>query len=129
MSLNDAIRLEPNLADAYTNRGASYSQLGRYERAIKDLDEAIDMNPASAMAYNNRGNAYENLDQLHRALENYDEAIRLDPGFALAYSNRALANTYLGNDDEARKDVERGTALGIDPGPVLARIEEVKNNR
>ena len=57
------------------------------------------------------------------------EAIRLDPQFALAYSNRALAYMHLGKDDEARMDVERGTELGIDPGPILARMEEVKSGR
>lgn len=128
-SFDEAVRLNPNLADAYTNRGASYNALGRYQRAIQDLDEAIKLNPGMAIAYNNRGNSYGNLDQLQRAIEDYDEAIRLDPQFALAYSNRALANTYLGKDDDAKMDVERGTELGLDPGPILAKMEEVKNNR
>jgi tetratricopeptide (TPR) repeat protein len=127
--LNEASRLKPDFADAYANRGASYNVLGRYRRAIQDLDEAIKLNPRMAMAYNNRGNSYGNLDQLQRAIEDYDEAIRLDPQFGLAYSNRALAYTYIGRDDDARKDVERGTQLGLDLGPILAKIEEVKNNR
>ena len=128
-SFDEAIRLNPNLGDAYTNRGASYNTLGQYKRAIQDLDEAIKLNPKAAMAYNNRGNSYGNLDQLERAIEDYDEAIRLDPKFALAYSNRAFAYTYLGRYDEARADVERGTALGLDPAPLLAQLEEVRNSR
>jgi tetratricopeptide (TPR) repeat protein len=81
------------------------------------------------MAYNNRGNSYGNLDQLERAIEDYNEAIRLDPRFSLVYSNRALAYTYLGRDEEARADVDRGTELGLDPSPLIAKLEEVKNNR
>jgi tetratricopeptide (TPR) repeat protein len=126
---DEAIRLDPNLADAYTNRGASYNALGQYQRAIQDLDEAIKLNPRMALAYNNRGNSFGNLDQLQRSIEDYDEAIRLNPQFALAYSNRALAYTYLGRDDDARSDIERGTELGLDPGPILAKMEEVKANR
>ena len=128
-SFDEAIRLDPNLPDAYTNRGKSYNALGQYHRAIQDLDQAINLNPDTAVAYNNRGTSYGNLDQLQRAIGDYDEAIRLDPQFALAYSNRALAYTYLGRDDDARIDVERGTELGLDTGPILAKMEEVRNAR
>jgi tetratricopeptide (TPR) repeat protein len=128
-SFDASIRLDPRLADTYINRGASYNALGQYKRAIQDLDEAIKLNPVKAMAYNNRGNAYGNLDQLESAVEDYDEAIRLDSGFALAYGNRALAYTYLGDDEAAQADVERGTELGINPEPLLARIQEIKNAR
>ena len=128
-SFDAAIRLNPKLADAYTNRGASYNALGQYQRAIQDLDEAIKLNPETAMAYNNRGNSYGNLDQIERAIEDYGEALRLDHRFALAYSNRALAYTYIGRDEEARADVERGIEFGLDPGPLLAKIEGAKDVR
>ena len=128
-SFDEAIRLNPNLADAYTNRGASYNALGQYQRAIRDLDEAINLNPEMAMAYNNRGNSYGNLEQLERAIEDYGEAIRLDSRFVLAYSNRALASTYLGRDDDAQADVERGTELGLDAELLLAKILAAKNAR
>jgi len=128
-SFDEAIRLNPDIADAYTNRAVSYIQLGQYERALKDLNEAIKLNPESAVAYNNRGNSYGNLDQLQKAVDDYGEAIRLNPQYTLAYSNRALAYTYLGEDDKALADVERGSALGLDPAPLLARMKEVKNAR
>jgi tetratricopeptide (TPR) repeat protein/O-antigen ligase len=128
-SFNESIRLKPDFSTAFANRGASYNQVGQYQRAIQDLDQAIKLNPDIAVAYNNRGNSYGNLDQLQRAIDDYDKAIHLDPRFALAYSNRALAHTYLGRDDEAREDVERGIELGLDPGPILAKIEEVRNAR
>ena len=93
------------------------------------MDEAIKLNPEMAMAYNNRGNSFGNLDQLQRALEDFDEAIRLDNRFALAYSNRALVYTYLGRDDEARVDVDTAAQLGVAPGPILAKMEEVRASR
>ena len=128
-AFDEAIRLNPVLADAYINRGASYNALGQYQRAVLDLDEAIKLNPEMAMAYNNRGNSFGNLDQLQRALEDFDEAIRLDNRFALAYSNRALVYTYLGRDDEARVDVDTAAQLGVAPGPILAKMEEVRASR
>jgi tetratricopeptide (TPR) repeat protein len=128
-SLNDAIRLNPKLSDAYTNRGAAYNVLGRYERGLQDLDEAIKLNPYSTTAYNNRGNSYGNLDRFERAIEDYDEAIRLDPQSTLTYANRALALTYQGMDDEAQKDIARAKELGLDPTSILAIMDDVKNSR
>jgi len=40
----EAIRLDPQTASAYVNRGNAYSDLGRYQRAIQDFDQAIRLN-------------------------------------------------------------------------------------
>ena len=37
----EAIRLDPTLAQAYSNRGSTYLSLGQPEKAISDLDQAI----------------------------------------------------------------------------------------
>lgn len=128
-SFDVAIRLNPNLADAYTNRGASYNLLGEYELAIQDLNEAVKLSPEMAMAYNNRGNSYGDLNQLERAVEDYGQAIRLSPRFALSYSNRALAYTHLGRDEEALADIARGIELGLDPDELLTKINEARRVR
>ena len=54
----EAIRLDPELAVAYSNRGLAYDELGQMERAVADFDEAIRLDPQLALAYHNRGNAY-----------------------------------------------------------------------
>ena len=56
--LDQAIRLDPNLAEAFNNRGTAYGGKGLYVHAIEDLDQAIRLNPNYAMAFNNRGLAY-----------------------------------------------------------------------
>ena len=94
-TFDEAIRLFPDYADAFANRGVAHNKLGQYQRALQDFDEAIKLNRGLAMAYSNRGNAYSNLDQLEKAIANYNKAIRLDPRIAIAYYNRALAYTYL----------------------------------
>ena len=53
---DEAIRLDPQFASAYYNRGLAYQRLGQSERAIKDFNEAIRLNPQYAAAYNNRAN-------------------------------------------------------------------------
>ncbi|MFM8923710.1 MAG: tetratricopeptide repeat protein, partial [Microcystis panniformis] len=38
---NQAIRLNPNLAGAYGNRGLAYGKLGESQKAIADLRKAV----------------------------------------------------------------------------------------
>jgi len=43
MAINDfdkAIGLNPNLADAYGNRGRIYKEIGNYEESVRDLKKA-----------------------------------------------------------------------------------------
>ena len=53
--LDKAIELDPNLAEAYNNRGRAYSELGQYEQALTEYNKAIRLNPNNAVAYYNRG--------------------------------------------------------------------------
>ena len=69
---DEVIRLDPEHAVAYSNRGNTYLQLGQLERAIRDIDEAIRIDPQSALAYNNQGSVYSGLGQYQRAVEIYD---------------------------------------------------------
>ena len=43
-----AIKLNPDYALAYTNRGLAKAQLKQYSEAIADLDKAIELDPKSA---------------------------------------------------------------------------------
>ena len=58
---DEAIRLDPKLAQAYYNRGNAYANLGQHQRAIQDYDEAIRLDPKLAPAYGNRAVAYTAL--------------------------------------------------------------------
>lgn len=55
--LNKAISLDSNMADAYFNRGNTYSRLGLYAKAIDDYDYVIKKNPTDAEAFDNRASA------------------------------------------------------------------------
>ena len=110
---DEAIRLDPNDALAYNNRGLTYHALSRYTEALADYDAAIRRDPNLAKAYSNRGITYHALGRHAEALADSDAALRLDPNHAEAYANRG--NTYyaLGGHAEALADYD--AALRINP--------------
>ena len=118
MFLNQAIRLDPNFADAYHNRGSAYLDLDQYDRAIDDYNQAIRLDPNSAPSYNNRGHWYYKKVQFERALEDYNLAIRLDPNLVFAYNNRGVAYANLGQHKQAIEDYDQ--AIRLDPKYTLA---------
>jgi tetratricopeptide (TPR) repeat protein len=93
---NKAILINPNLADAYGNRGNAKSALGDKQGAIADYNEAIDLNPNLSEAYYNRAPVQMELGNPQRAIDDYTEAIRLQPDFAGAYVGRGKASVALG---------------------------------
>src|SRR5262249_56598561 len=76
---DEAIRLEPKFASAYTDRGSAYRARGDNDHAIADFGEAIRLDPKSADAYYNRGLAYLYSGDFAKALADVSEASALDP--------------------------------------------------
>ncbi len=112
---DEAIRLDPQSAEAHYKRGFAYQNMGQGERAIEDFDRAIRINPEFAMAYSNRGYAYLNKGQYDRAVVDCTKAIKLDPSDAVAYLNRGTAYKLQGNTAEAAADLEKVITLSENP--------------
>ena len=52
---DQAIRLDPKVAEFHQNRGTARSSLGEWEKAIIDYNEAIRLNPKEALCHSWRG--------------------------------------------------------------------------
>ncbi|MEI6429500.1 MAG: tetratricopeptide repeat protein, partial [Pseudanabaena sp. ELA607] len=74
---NEAIRLKPDYAEAYNNRGNAKLALGDKQGAINDFNQAIRIKPDLAEVYLNRGLAKSDLGMIQSALEDLQEARRL----------------------------------------------------
>ena len=119
---DEAVRLKPDYAEAYNNRGNAKHDLDRHEDALADHDEAIRLKPDLPEAYNNRGNAKHDLGRHEDAIADYDEAVRLKPDLAEAYSNRGSAKARLGRHEDAIADHNEAIRLKPD-------YAEAYNNR
>jgi tetratricopeptide (TPR) repeat protein/V8-like Glu-specific endopeptidase len=109
-----AIALNPNYAEAYSNRGVlKQDKLNNSQGALADYNRAIALNPNYAEAYNNRGVLKQDkLNNSQGALADYDLAITLNSNLAEAYYNRGnLKQDKLNNPQGALADYDRAIAL------------------
>jgi tetratricopeptide (TPR) repeat protein len=78
----EAIAIEPRLAEAHLNRGAGLVGLQFYDRAIAALDLAIELGPQKAeIAYFNRGLARGGQGDIQGAYQDFQKALELNPKF------------------------------------------------
>jgi tetratricopeptide (TPR) repeat protein len=109
------IRLDPNNALAYNNRGVAKSDLGNHYGAISDYSEAIRLNPNdpdnTSIYYYNRGRAKADLEDKNGALIDYTEAIRHNPNNGEIYYHRGIIISGLGDKSEALANFYKATAL------------------
>ncbi len=71
------LRLKPDYAEAYYNRGTTKTLIGEYETAIADFDEAIRLNPEFVEAHYNRGLTKFTLKQKEAAETDLHIALKL----------------------------------------------------
>ncbi len=109
--LDEAIRLEPDYAEAYMRRGMALSERGYAEEAFDDLTHAIRIAP-SPDAYAYRGLALLRQGDAKGARQDFDEAIRLDSSAYRAWNFRGVSWLQEGNDSAACKDFEEGCRQG-----------------
>ncbi|KAF3940407.1 hypothetical protein ABW19_dt0203583 [Dactylella cylindrospora] len=97
-SYSQALQLTPRSAALYSNRSATYLQLGQLEQALADADRAVQYDPKWSKAYRRRGNVLEVLDRLDEAIDAYwdgkncetDPAVKADLSRMIAAVERRI---------------------------------------
>lgn len=101
-----ALRINPDRADAWFHRGMTWGLMGDHRQAIADFNRAIAIAPEYAEAYNCRGYARFCLGEYRRAVEDLERADRLNPGDELIQGNLQQARMRFlqqpGNPDPTR---------------------------
>jgi len=97
----EAVKKDPNYADAYFYIGYCNRKLGRYTEAIEAYKQAIRIKPDYAEAHYNLGVAYDDLGRYTEAIEAFKQAIRIKPDDAEAHYNLGVTYGNLGRYTEA----------------------------
>jgi tetratricopeptide (TPR) repeat protein len=108
-----AIRLDPDNAQSYSERGVVYGDSGDYDLAIADFSQVIRLKPNNAVGPHNRGIAYTDKGDYDRAIADLSQAVTLDPYYASAFYNRG--NAYSGKGDYDRAVADFTQAVTLDP--------------
>lgn len=72
-----ALKLEPQNAKFYNNRGTVYQQQHNYLAATSDYTKAIELYPRFPQAYRNRGTAYLAQGMYKFAIADWEKACKL----------------------------------------------------
>ena len=137
-----AIKLYPQKADAYYNRGLAKFRLGDiqgingnveearrfYEAGIEDCTQAIKLNPEDTYAYHNRAGGKFRLGQskanqadvarvqryYQGAIHDWTQVITLNSELADPYNNRGIAKATLGESKIEQGDIADAQALYVE---------------
>ncbi len=113
--LSEAIRLDPGMKEAYSDRADIYWEEAKYDLAIADYRTLMGLDPAEAaplhynlgLLYLQRGEEEERPADYDLAIEEFDRAIQIDQDYADAYFERGNAYLYKEDYDQALDNYNR----------------------
>lgn len=111
IAYEEALRLDPNDANAYYSKGASLGELERYEEELAAYDQTIYLDPKYVNAYINKSAALNELKRYKEALVICEQAIRLDPYDPATYINKGNALNELKRYEEGLEACEQAIRL------------------
>jgi tetratricopeptide (TPR) repeat protein len=130
MDFTEAIKLNPNLLEAYYYRGLIYRKRGNlyfkkgdYVGAIGDFTKVIKLNPNNAKAYYLRGDTYREMGNYKQAMEDLTRAIKLNPNYAKAYYSRGLTYKCLEMPTNACDDFYQAGILYLKQNKMTKALE------
>jgi len=120
MRYREAIRLDPENAEAHHNLAGVLQDQGWVNDAIEELETALKLRPDYAEAHYNLGNLLHKQDRFKEAVRHYRRAVALQPKLGPAHNNLANVLKEIGEFDAAREHYDR--ALALDPHNTDARF-------
>ena len=88
--LNEAIRLDPTIANAYAFRGFAWNGKRDFNKAIANADKAIMLDPNNSVAYNVRSVAHWNKSEYRGYISDWYISLKLDTQKLLYFIYRQL---------------------------------------
>ncbi len=105
-----ALKLNGQLAQAYSLRAAAERVTGNWTKAIDDYTEAIKFD-ARLEYYVQRASTYQSLGRHALALADFNRALEFEPGQPTFYFARAQSRAALGDIEGSKKDILTGRKI------------------
>jgi tetratricopeptide (TPR) repeat protein len=112
---NEAIRINPDFAQAYDRRGMVKRELGQLEEAVADFTRSIDLgNPQLYVLYEDRGIAYAQMRELQAAEADFTRSLEHgNPATARVLNNRGFVRVRKSDYANAMKDFN--SVIAVEP--------------
>ncbi|MBI5215401.1 MAG: protein kinase [Ignavibacteriae bacterium] len=115
-----SILLDPKNYNAYWILARIYRSTDREREAADALEKSITLNPEFLQAYDDLSNVYERLgetqkflDLMHRVIAIYPQYLTEHPDDAYRRMAFAVNLTYVGRNDDARREGEKALELSL----------------
>lgn len=119
VSYQNAISLDPGLAENYYNLGILFFETGEYQKSLENFNKAVMSDEYFYLAHYNAGNVYRKLKNYVLSAESYRKAITVKPDFEDAHYNLGVVLEYSQNFNEALISYEN--TLKLNPGNIEAK--------
>jgi len=109
-----SIKLNPEYARSWNDRGVAYWWLGQKDKALVDYSQAIKLHPTESVHWYNRGLVYGHFGQYEKAIADYSRAIELKSQNPDIWKDRAECYAESGRWKEATADYARAVGVNKD---------------
>lgn len=114
-----ALKIDPENASAWSNRGVVLKMLGRNEEAMKSYNRAIEIDPSHGDAWYNKGRLLMSMKRYKEAIHCYKKALEIDPDDIEARNDMAFCEEQMtekeGYEFEAIDEAIEGPKKGEIP--------------
>ncbi len=107
----EVIKLDPENAQAYRDRGFMLCQLSRFNDSLSDFEQVTRLCSSSSEGYYWRGMAHMQLSKFNEAVVDFTNAIEMEPTKPQNMFGRALALRALHRGELALSDINRAIAV------------------
>ena len=108
-----AIAIDGNFGDAYSNLGLALMELGRLDEAENCVRQATALNPASFNACYLLGSIAQQLGKPGDAVQYFTQAVTINPAFSEAYN--CIGNLWVELGDRGQAALAYQRALALNP--------------
>ena len=116
--LDNAIKIEPNYAVAWQNKGQALDKIGNNDAAIECFAKAITLDSSLIMSWNDMGATLSRIGRYQEAFQIWKRLLKLAPNWRRPWLNKGVNYGRLGESYKALECYDK--AVAIDPNYAAA---------